>query len=317
MKYLINAKTSEIGSKFGKRPSLKDFHLGIDFRVYNRPVVAAMDGKVIEVTTNGIDRKGKLVPGTPDNHIYLDHGQKRVTRYRHLSKVKVRKGQKVKRGQVIGISGNTGYSTGAHLHFELRENGKPVNPISKIECRRIRQVPSQNILEVKAKELDLKQKEVLELEEKVEEEKQAVVAQKETEIKELSTSIQSVQQELLELLGSETSIGLVKEVESGLIGKWQSFIDRKFSGENQIAKIIRGFLKYDYAWVIVVIAAELLKFEALKFLPISSEAYATIQVALAFLVKHFSTTADKNGDGKIDLSDTTLKEVVKKHPEML
>jgi murein DD-endopeptidase len=59
----------------------------------------------------------------------IEHGGKYRTRYLHLSKALVRKGQRVTRGQVIALSGNTGRSTGPHLHYEFHINGKPVDPL--------------------------------------------------------------------------------------------------------------------------------------------------------------------------------------------
>ena len=62
-------------------------------------------------------------------YIDIQHGGQYKTRYLHLSRVLVRKGESVSRGQRIALSGNTGRSTGPHLHFELHVNGRPVNPM--------------------------------------------------------------------------------------------------------------------------------------------------------------------------------------------
>lgn len=61
------------------------------------------------------------------NYVVVEHGSKYKTRYLHLSKILVKKGQKVSRGQRIGLSGKTGRVTGPHLHYELIEYGRPVN----------------------------------------------------------------------------------------------------------------------------------------------------------------------------------------------
>lgn len=86
------------------------FHNGMDFGVpIGTPVYAAQDGKIIAAGNNGKYQYGK--------HILIEHENNLVTIYGHLSSQSVSVGQKVTAGQLIGYSGNTGYSTGAHLHF--------------------------------------------------------------------------------------------------------------------------------------------------------------------------------------------------------
>jgi murein DD-endopeptidase MepM/ murein hydrolase activator NlpD len=96
-------------------------HFGIDFDApIGTPVKAAQDGRVVEVTGGWAGGFG--------NSILVDHGGGVTTRYAHLSQVNVSVGDTVSQGQVIGHSGNTGFSTGPHLHFETRVNGRAVDP---------------------------------------------------------------------------------------------------------------------------------------------------------------------------------------------
>jgi murein DD-endopeptidase MepM/ murein hydrolase activator NlpD len=62
--------------------------------------------------------------------VAIDHGFGFMTFYAHLSKILVKNGQKIARGQVIGLVGNTGKSTSPHLHYEVRKNGRAINPIN-------------------------------------------------------------------------------------------------------------------------------------------------------------------------------------------
>jgi murein DD-endopeptidase MepM/ murein hydrolase activator NlpD len=105
--------TSGFGWRWGRQ------HTGIDIGIpIGTPVTAADGGEVIFSGTKG--GYGKC--------IIIDHGANMKTLYAHNSKLYMRKGDKVFKGQTIAASGNTGRSTGPHLHFEIQKNGVPVNP---------------------------------------------------------------------------------------------------------------------------------------------------------------------------------------------
>jgi murein DD-endopeptidase MepM/ murein hydrolase activator NlpD len=113
-----------MGSGFGWRVDpfvgVGAMHEGIDFVAdIGTPVVAAAGGVVIWADKH--PQYGNLVE--------IDHGNDFTTRYAHLSKILIKDGQVVKRGQNIALSGNTGRSTGPHLHFEVRLNGVAQNPL--------------------------------------------------------------------------------------------------------------------------------------------------------------------------------------------
>ena len=97
-------------------------HNGQDFEVpYGTEVFATGDGSVIESGYN---------TGGFGNCIVIDHGYGYQTVYGHLSEIKVTKGQNVKRGDLIGISGNTGMTTGPHLHYQVEQFGSHKNPVN-------------------------------------------------------------------------------------------------------------------------------------------------------------------------------------------
>lgn len=112
--------TSEFGDRSHPFKSGREFHTGIDIGAkYGSPIYASWPGKVYA----SYDRStgcGKRVT--------IKHHDGKKTRYCHMSKRTVRKGQLVKRGQIIGHVGSTGASTGPHLHFEIYKDGKFINP---------------------------------------------------------------------------------------------------------------------------------------------------------------------------------------------
>ena len=120
-----NKNLKRLSSYFGYRTDpiykVKRFHEGIDFSApVGTPVYATGDGVVKEVKRS---RRGY------GNRLVIDHGYGYQTVYAHLHSFKVRKGQKVERGQLIATVGNTGKSTAPHLHYEVRKDNRPVNPI--------------------------------------------------------------------------------------------------------------------------------------------------------------------------------------------
>lgn len=121
-----NKELKSMVSGFGWRidPIYKTsrMHTGVDFSADIGTDVYATGDAVVELLEDGSWGYGKS--------IVLNHGFGYKTRYAHLSAFKVRVGQKVKRGELIGLVGNTGKSTGAHLHYEVEMNGNKINPIN-------------------------------------------------------------------------------------------------------------------------------------------------------------------------------------------
>ena len=108
-------QTSGFGSRWGRQ------HKGIDLAVsVGTTVYAADGGTVVEAQYSG----------SYGNVVMIDHQNGQETRYAHNSKLLVKKGDKVYQGQPIAKSGNTGRSTGPHVHFEIRFNGEPRNPLN-------------------------------------------------------------------------------------------------------------------------------------------------------------------------------------------
>lgn len=120
-----NKQLNRIASGFGMRIDpvygTPKMHRGLDFTApQGTPIYATGDG-VIKTAGNRGDGYG--------NHVEINHGYGYVTLYGHMVRVKVRGGQKVKRGEIIGWVGSTGKSTGPHCHYEVSINGANVNPV--------------------------------------------------------------------------------------------------------------------------------------------------------------------------------------------
>jgi murein DD-endopeptidase MepM/ murein hydrolase activator NlpD len=116
-----------ISSTFGYRTSpftgRREFHQGLDIAARKgTPILAAADGVITFAGTKGL--MGKM--------IVIDHGHGMVTRYAHIHKMLKKCGDAVKKGDTIALVGNTGRSTGSHLHYEVHLNGIPVNPAKYI-----------------------------------------------------------------------------------------------------------------------------------------------------------------------------------------
>ena len=113
--------TSSYGTRSDPFKGRRAQHNGID--------LAGPIGTPIYATADGIVKRAGWNSGGYGNFIEIDHGKGITTRYAHLSKVQVRAGERVERGVQIGKMGSTGRSTGSHLHYEVRIDGRAVNPI--------------------------------------------------------------------------------------------------------------------------------------------------------------------------------------------
>lgn len=106
--------TSQFGERWG------DFHTGMD--------IGKSVGESVEAATDGVVKEAGYNQFGYGNLIVLEHGLGIETYYAHLDTINIKLGDKVSKGDIIGTVGNTGISTGPHLHFELRVNGNAINP---------------------------------------------------------------------------------------------------------------------------------------------------------------------------------------------
>ena len=121
-----NKDLSRMASGYGYRihPIYKTnkFHAGMDF--------SAKSGTPIYATGDGVIHKARRSKRGYGNHIVINHGFGYKTLYAHMSKYIVKKGQKIKRGDIIGYVGSTGTSVAPHLHYEVHKDGKKINPVN-------------------------------------------------------------------------------------------------------------------------------------------------------------------------------------------
>ena len=121
---IANSDLKRMASGYGWRSDpftkARKFHYGMDF--------SAETGTPIYASGNGIVTRADANSSGYGNHIRIDHGFNYVSLYSHLSKYNVKKGDKVKRGDIIGYVGSTGRSVAPHLHYEIFKDGERINP---------------------------------------------------------------------------------------------------------------------------------------------------------------------------------------------
>lgn len=121
-----NENLKQMASGFGYRTDpftkVRKFHEGMDF--------SAKSGTPIFATGDGIIERADNTASGYGNHVVIRHGFGYQTLYAHMSKYNCKRGQRVKRGDIIGYVGSTGRSEGPHLHYEVHKNGEVVNPLN-------------------------------------------------------------------------------------------------------------------------------------------------------------------------------------------
>lgn len=122
---VINKQLSLLTASYGMRihPFYKTLqsHQGVDYTV--------PEGSSVFATADGVVRETATRNSTSGKTVVIDHGNGYETRYAHLGEINVQKGQRVRRGDIIALSGNTGLSLAPHLHYEIRYEGMRVDPV--------------------------------------------------------------------------------------------------------------------------------------------------------------------------------------------
>jgi murein DD-endopeptidase MepM/ murein hydrolase activator NlpD len=115
--------TSGFGFRSDPLTHGRGLHQGVD--------IAAAPGQPVRASADGVVVRAGTIGGL-GQAVYIAHGFGLTTRYGHMSRIEVRPGQRIKRGEILGRVGSTGRSTGYHLHYEVRVDGDPVNPLAYI-----------------------------------------------------------------------------------------------------------------------------------------------------------------------------------------
>lgn len=116
----IGTRLDPVALSIGGDPTI-GYHNGLDIKIPSgTEITPFLDGIVLEINNDPTKDLGK--------YIKVDHGDGLISIYGHLSHIKTRKGHPVFKSQIIGLSGNTGRTTGDHLHFQINLNGQSINP---------------------------------------------------------------------------------------------------------------------------------------------------------------------------------------------
>ena len=139
--HVLKNNNEKITSKYGNRTfmmrgkKVSDFHRGIDLIDKNSKsdYIIAYEGGVVIDARDGIE--GYDTVKSSGNYVYIKHNDTYTTKYQHmkLGSVKVKKGDTINKGDIIGYTGATGYATGIHLHFEIRKNNIQEDPLPYLE----------------------------------------------------------------------------------------------------------------------------------------------------------------------------------------
>lgn len=121
----------EIKTKKGFKSPLKDFYLSQGYWLFHPAVdLVTPRGMAVYPVMNGVIEKVTFSWWGYGNYIIVDHGNQLKSLYAHLAKIEVKEGNKVTQETIIGQVGSTGWATGNHLHLEIREDGKYLNPMA-------------------------------------------------------------------------------------------------------------------------------------------------------------------------------------------